>query len=302
MAATAVLAAAGQSEWFATWFDSPHYHQLYGARNDAEAARFVDALTARLEIRPDARVLDLGCGAGRHSRRLASKGFDVTGLDLAAGSIREARQHAHARLRFRRHDMRVPFGLDRFDCVFNFFTSFGYFTEPREHMAVLHNIAASLRPGGRLVLDYLNPRYAEARLVPEETIEIDGTAYVLTRWTDGRHFFKRIVIADSAGGPVEYEERVARFSLDDFERMLTANHLALEMVYGDYGLSHYDAGQSPRMILVARKQAASGQAGYARERFFRTRLSVSGVTPRYDASMNCGTRCTMDGYFLTKAS
>ena len=290
------------TEWFASWFDSPHYHRLYGARDDAEAGRFVDALAARLEIGPAARALDLGCGAGRHSRRLASKGLDVVGLDLSAHSIREARQHEHARLRFRRHDMREPFGRERFDWVFNFFTSFGYFTEPREHAAVVRNIAASLRPGGRLVLDYLNPRYAEARLVPEETVEIDGTAFVLTRWTDGRHFFKRIVLPDTAGGPFEYQERVARFTLDDFERMLTANHLTLEAVHGDYGLGRYDAGQSPRMILVARKQAANGQAGYARDRFLRTRLSVSGVTPRYDASMNCGTRCTMDGYFLTKAS
>ena len=302
MAATAVLEGTRQSEWFASWFDSPHYHRLYGRRDDAEAARFVDALTARLGIGPAARVLDLGCGAGRHSRRLAAQGLDVTGLDLSANSIREARLHEHAGLRFRRHDMRVPFGHERFDGVFNFFTSFGYFTEPREHLAVVRNIAASLRPGGQLVLDYLNSAYAEARLVPDETVNIDGTAYVLTRWTDGRHFFKRIVIPDTGAEPFEYVERVARFTLDDFERMLTTNHLELEAVYGDYGLGDYNAGQSPRMILVARKQAANGQAGYARDRFLRTRLSVSGVTPRYDASMNCGTRCTMDGYFLTKAS
>ena len=37
-----------QNGWFAVWFDSPHYHQLYAHRSDAEAAGFIDALTARL--------------------------------------------------------------------------------------------------------------------------------------------------------------------------------------------------------------------------------------------------------------
>ena len=283
------------TEWFASWFDSPHYHQLYGKRDDAEAARFVDALTGALAIRPAARVLDLGCGAGRHARQLASRGLHVTGLDLAASSIREARKHEHARLRFQRHDMRVPFGRRHFDVVFNFFTSFGYFQDATENLAVVHHIATALKPGGRLVLDYLNTRPAETRLVREETTTIDGTAYQLSRWTDGRHFFKRVVIANGAGTPLEYVERVARFTLDDFERMFAAHHLKLETVYGDYRLGAYEPGRSPRMILVARK-------GYARDRFLRTRLSVSGVTPRYDASMNCGTRCASDGYFLTKAS
>jgi SAM-dependent methyltransferase len=296
MAATATRPETRQSEWFASWFDSPHYHRLYGRRDDAEAARFVDALTLRLEIEPGARVLDLGCGAGRHSRRLASKGLRVTGLDLAANSIREAREHEHALLRFRRHDMRMPFGRQRFDYVFNFFTSFGYFSDRREHLAVVRNMATALRPGGRLVLDYLNSRYAEARLVPEETAEVDGPAYQLTRWTDGRHFFKRIVIANGAGRPFEYVERVARFTLHDFERMFAAHHLNLEAAYGDYTLGAYETARSPRMILVARKP------DHARDRCLRTRLSVSGVTPRYDASMNCGTRCTRDGYFLTNAS
>lgn len=284
------------AEWFASWFDSPHYHRLYGKRDESEAARFVDRLTARLAVTPAARVLDLGCGAGRHARRLAAKGLDVTGLDLAANSIREARKHEHANLRFRRHDMRVPFGRQRFDYVFNFFTSFGYFSDRREHLAVVRNMATALRPGGRLVLDYLNSRYAEARLAPREKTEIDGAAYELTRWTDRRHFFKRIVITNADGASAEYRERVAGFTLDDFDGMLAAHHLNLEAVYGDYNLGAYDTVRSPRMILIARKP------GHARERCLRTRLSVSGVTPRYDASMNCGTRCTRDGYFFTKAS
>ena len=290
MAAAAVPAGRQHSEWFASWFDSPHYHRLYGSRNEAEAARFVDELVTRLGARPGARALDLGCGAGRHSKHLASKGLHVTGIDLAANSISEARKHEHPHLRFRRHDMRVPFGRRAFDYVFSFFTSFGYFEDQGENLAVVRNIAHSLRPGGRLVLDYLNVTDAETRLVPEETKEIGGTAYRLTRWTDNSHFFKKIVIDDGSRQPFEYLERVARFGIDDFRRMLWAHNLAIETVYGDYGLNAFDPEVSPRMIIVANALGAGTCGRYVRERFLRTRLSVSGVMPRYDASMNCGTR------------
>ena len=69
------------------------------------------------------------------------------------------------------------------------------------------------------MLDYLNVRHAEAVLTPEEVREIDGVIYRLTRWTDARHFFKRIMVEDGTAAPLEYMERVARFGLQDFERM-----------------------------------------------------------------------------------
>jgi SAM-dependent methyltransferase len=280
MLTTTIQPVTQRPEWFASWFDSFHYHKLYAQRDDAEAARFIDELIPRLRPGKGARVLDLGCGAGRHARHLASKGLRVTGMDLAAGSIREAKKSERPCLRFRQHDMRVPFGRNAYDCVFNFFTSFGYFEEPDEHMTVVRNIATSLRPGGSLVLDYLNVRHAEARLTSEEVREIDDVVYRLTRWTDARHFFKRIVIEGRVGEPLEYVERVAKFSLHDFERMFAAHDLSIEEVHGDYRLSSYDALDSPRMILVARKGRGGVDAGYFRERLLRTRLSVSGEIPR----------------------
>jgi SAM-dependent methyltransferase len=286
MAATADPATTQRSEWFESWFDSFHYHKLYAHRDEAEAARFLDELIARLEPHRGARALDLGCGTGRHSKYLASKGLQVTGMDLAAGSIREAKKSEQPWLRFLQHDMRVPFGRHTFDYVFNFFTSFGYFEEPGEHLAVVRHIATSLRPDGRLVLDYLNMQYAEARLTREEVKQVDGVIYRLTRWTDAGHLFKRIVVEDGATGPLEYLERVARFTVEDFQRMFAAHDLSIEDVYGDYGLNPYDSETSPRMILVARKNGTSRDAGYLRDRFLRSRLSVSGETPRYEASMN----------------
>lgn len=159
---TATAARPGQgAQWFASWFDSPYYRKLYASRDDAEAARLVDALLETLQPDRGADVLDLGCGAGRHAKRLAAHGLRVTGMDLSASSILEASRFERPGLRFRRYDMRRPFGKKAFDYVFNFFTSFGYFENEAEHTTVVRNMSRSLRTGGRLVLDYLNwPRFA----------------------------------------------------------------------------------------------------------------------------------------------
>src|SRR5690349_12319012 len=114
-----------EQAWFKSWFDSRFYHHLYANRDEQEARDFIDSLLQWLKPLPDARILDLGCGRGRHSKYLASHGFDVTGIDLAASSIDVAKMHQRDNLRFYRQDMRLPFGKTTFNFVFSFFTSFG---------------------------------------------------------------------------------------------------------------------------------------------------------------------------------
>src|SRR4029078_1778507 len=92
MTSTVAERTVNTTPWFASWFDSIHYHKLYAHRDETEAARFIDQLIAHLGPSQGAHVLDLGCGAGRYSRQLAAKGLRVVGMDLAAGSIKEARK------------------------------------------------------------------------------------------------------------------------------------------------------------------------------------------------------------------
>jgi SAM-dependent methyltransferase len=253
-------------EWFSAWFDTRHYQQLYAHRGDHEAGALIDKLIARLEPAEGAAMLDLACGTGRHARHLAARGFHVTGLDLSAVSITQAREHEGPRLRFCRHDMRRPFGVDAFDYVFNLFTSFGYFEHPAENLTVVANIARALRPGGTLVLDYLNVEGAEVRLVPEEVIAQGRVAYRVFRWTDRRHLFKQIVIDEGAGGrPVEHTERIARLTVEDFRYMFALYDLRIEASYGDYSLDPFVPSTSPRLILVASRGSGPQSGGAARK-------------------------------------
>ncbi len=240
--------------WFKDWFNSPYYHQLYFKRDEAEAAAFIDKLIDHLKPPPGAQMLDVACGKGRHSILLAEKGFNVTGIDLSEDSIREAKEHETENLEFFVHDMRLPFRINYFDYGFNFFTSFGYFKTRREHDNAIRTIAQSLKPGGTFVLDYLNVHYAEDHLVHKSDKQIDDVNYYITKWFDEEHFYKKIVVEDdNMEEPMEYTEKVAKFSLGDFTEMFAYQGLQIQEVFGDYQFNSYDVKNSPRMVMIAKK-------------------------------------------------
>jgi SAM-dependent methyltransferase len=244
-----------RAEWYRNWFNSPYYHLLYFQRDEQEAAAFIDALLKHLNPPAGSRMLDVACGKGRHSIYLASKGYQVTGIDISADSIEEALGFQAENLEFFVHDMRLPFRMNYYDYAFNFFTSFGYFHSRREHDNAIRTIAQALRPDGWFVIDYLNPHYVENHLVYKSEIKKDEVNFIITRWLDEDYFYKKIVVEDEENlhEPLEYTERVAKFSLGDFNDMLAYQGLQIQDVYGDYQFGSYDVNQSPRMILLARK-------------------------------------------------
>lgn len=242
------------NEWYKQWFNSPYYHKLYFERDEEEARKFISRILQQLQPLPQSRLLDVACGRGRHSRILASQGFDVTGFDLSFDSISYANQFANEDLHFYQHDMRLPFWINYFDYAFNFFTSFGYFATRREHDDAIRTITSSLKPSGILVFDYLNVHFAEDHLVHNETKMIGTTQFELHRWQDEEHFYKQIIISDAElKQPLEFTEKVKKFSLGDFTDMLSFQKMQIEMVYGNYELEPYDIKTTPRMILIAKK-------------------------------------------------
>ncbi|HEX2606176.1 MAG TPA: class I SAM-dependent methyltransferase [Flavisolibacter sp.] len=242
-------------EWYKDWFNSPFYHKLYFERDEKEAQLFITRLVEHLQPPPGSRMLDVACGRGRHSKFLASKGYDVTGIDLSFDSIQYAKQFEKENLHFFQHDMRLPSWVNYFDYAFNFFTSFGYFNTRREHDDAVRTVAQSLKPEGRLLFDFLNVHFVEDRLVHNEHKKIAETEYEIHRWQDEGYFYKKIIVRDpSLKEPFEHTEKVAKFSLGDFTDMLSFQEMQVTEVFGNYELQPYDIRKTPRMIVLAEKK------------------------------------------------
>lgn len=98
--------AAPEPEWFGTWSDSPYFHLHYRNWSFTQANVFIDALQDHLHPKPDAHLLNLAGGEGRHALQSGERNYQVSRLNVSAGGIATVPQHTQ--LYFRVPDMRNP--------------------------------------------------------------------------------------------------------------------------------------------------------------------------------------------------
>lgn len=234
--------------WFASWFDTPYYHILYKDRNYREAQIFMDNLTHYLNLPEKAKVLDLACGKGRHSIYLNQLGFDVVGADLSENSIASAKTNENNHLHFQVHDMREPFE-EKFDAIFNLFTSFGYFENEEDNLSTLKAIKDSLTEYGFAVIDFMNVQQVLENLVPEEVKTVENIDFHIKRYHKDGHIYKEIDFEDK-GEKFHFTERVRAFTLEDFETMMEEAGIFLLDIFGDYKLKKFHKKDSERLIMI----------------------------------------------------
>jgi SAM-dependent methyltransferase len=231
------------SEWFKQWFGE-EYLQLYAHRDEAEADRAVKLLQRVLPWQAGWRVLDVGCGAGRHARALEAAGARCFGLDLSASLLQRARQVTTAPLI--RADMRaLPIRPRSMDLTVNLFTSFGYFEHDNEHAAALKEMASTVRRGGWFVLDFLHASTVRSGLVPGPRPLGSGTTGERRLSRDGRFVCKIVKLADGR----RLEERVRLFAPGELEALLGGAGVRVAHEFGDYDGGPLKPG-APRTLLI----------------------------------------------------
>jgi SAM-dependent methyltransferase len=241
-----------EKSWFETWFSSPYYTVLYNGRDDREAKRFMPRLLGYLQPPAGAKFFDTPCGTGRHSGCLSSAGFSVTGIDLSNEFIMTAQARVK-NAKFYRHDMRRIFRPNEYDFALNLFTSFGYFSD-EENTVALQAISAGLRQGGIIVIDFLNTCRVVQSLVSHEVSIVSGVTFDIHRSVQQGVIIKDIDVRN--GQSLHFSEHVRALYVEDFTLYCEASGLQIMNVFGDYDLNEYQPEHSERMIVVAKKIAA----------------------------------------------
>jgi len=235
--------------WYREWFGE-EYLELYAHRNRDEAERQADFVEAQIGKPEPRAVLDLGCGAGRHTDVLRGRGHRVLGTDLSLTLL--ARRPDLPRVA---GDMRrLPFRGESFDWVLNFFTSFGYFESERENFQVLEEVVRILTPGGGFLIDLMNPEPVISNLQATETFTTDGRTVDIERWYDpqARRVNKRIHITRPDRPDRTFLESVRAYRAEEVEIGLQWAGLQVTGTYGNFLGDPYDR-DSERLIVVARK-------------------------------------------------
>ena len=239
-----------KTHWFTSWFNTPYYHILYKHRNDDDAQLFMKNITQFLKLPKSSHIADLPCGKGRHSVFLNSLGYKVTGGDLSKNSILYAKQFENENLDFEVYDMRDPI-KEKYDAIFNLFTSFGYFEDDSEDIAILNSMKNGLKKDGYLVLDFLNVEKLKTSLVLKETKTIDNIEFHIKREIKNGFILKHIsFFADNKLH--NFTEQVKYIDLEKFKNYFGKVGLEIKNVFGNYELSKFDPEISNRLIFVVK--------------------------------------------------
>ena len=238
--------------WFVNWFDSPYYHALYKNRDEKEAQVFIDNLVHHLQIKKGSKLIDIACGKGRHATYFNSLEFDVVGVDLSPNSIASAKKNENNTLQFAVHDMREVYRKNYFDVVTNLFTSFGYFEKDEDEQKAINAMVSNLKVGGVLIIDFMNVKKVISNLVASEQKTIDDITFDIRRKMENKHIIKDIHIIE---GTIQehFQEKVKALTLADFSNFISSANLRIIDIFGNYKLEDFNASNSDRLIIIAKK-------------------------------------------------
>ena len=212
--------------------------------------REVDVLIEVLGLNPSERVLDLGCGWGRHLAELKKRGFEnLVGVDVQGAFL----EPVEGVTMLEGYAAQLEFEAE-FDAVYCAFSAL--LSTPDAAQNVFSAVSRALKPGGRFLFDVTN----RERLVQAEPSRSwrggDGLPWVLeeTRFDllTGAQVISQTRVYP--GGHTE-TRTLTRFhyTLAELAQILQSAGLTVADVYGDWQLHPYTA-ESPRTLLIARKE------------------------------------------------
>lgn len=218
------------NEW-QRFFDShsPKYDENVFTK---DTEREVGFLLELLSLPRGARVLDMGCGTGRHAIGLAAAGLEVTGVDISAGMLDKARQKAEqagVEVNWIQYDARKWQGSGEFDAVLGLCEGaiglLEHSDDPWERdVIVLQNMAASLRPGGTMVITALNAG-RPLRQLSDDDIIAGKYDYV-------GQFEPTDVTIETPEGAQQVEARERHYTPAELVRIVRQTDLDVEQVWG----------------------------------------------------------------------
>jgi ubiquinone/menaquinone biosynthesis C-methylase UbiE len=244
-------------EWTHEYFERG-YAQRWGLGGPTDQVR-VEArrLWDLLHLTPASRVVDIGCGHGRHALALAERGADVVGLDSAVALLARARDlssELRTEVRWIRGDMRrLPLRSACADAAI-MMDAFGFFETEDEHEAVLREAGRVLITGGRLALKVVNggPVLADFRDTVRE--ERNGVVVSIsnTLTFSPARMTQRISVTGTRGHG-EYERRQRLYRVEELRAALTRAGFAVAGVFASPDGAAFEPDASSTIWMIGQR-------------------------------------------------
>ena len=194
-------------------------------------------------IDQDNKIIDLGCGDGRITNELGSRGYTCTGIDFSKRKIEIAKSQQSGNVRFFVKDIREFRSEKKYDIVICIYDVVGSFPEEKENLKILETAHKCLQPNGKIIISVMNKEISRNSCSKHGNV-IDGIENNIdillklkgsnTMQQTGDVFDGKIMIYDSKDDvfyrkeqffdpdylPIEYVVRDKRFSKKEIEKLL----------------------------------------------------------------------------------
>ena len=246
-----------ESQWWENFFHGVALDFWRAAVNEEQTRTEANFIQKHLGLFSGARVLDVPCGNGRLALELASRGFNLTGVDMASEFIAEAKTMSAKRdlkIEWQERDMRDLPTWETFDGAFCFGNSFGYLEE-HENAEFIASVFRALKPGARFIIDSgaiaesILPTFQEHR-----SFELGGITLVIDSQYDheqARLFTDYTFIRDGKSDKRPGSQRI--YTYREITELLRKLGFLVEAAYSSPTGDPYKLG-AQRLLLVSEKR------------------------------------------------
>jgi SAM-dependent methyltransferase len=199
------------------------------------------------------KVLDVCCGAGRHARALAARGYTVTGVERDAAAVARGREleggpgYIQANVRDYRPEAAA------YDLAIVMSQSFGYF-DAATNRDLLQWLANGIRHGGRIILDLWNPEFFAAHQGQRDLQTPAGLVHETKRVVDGRLFVR---LDYPGSGQDDFEWQL--FTIAEMRSMAKSVGLHLTIACTDCDATTIPSPENPRVQFVLERGGVTGR-------------------------------------------
>ncbi len=242
------------SDWTKTYFDE-FYLKYFLLNQNREITEKQVRLIEKF-VKAGGKILDAGCGIGRHSILLGERGYHVIGIDSSPIYIEHAKKEAEIKnlknVSFEISDVRKITYENKFDLIISMWSSFGYFDD-ETNFKILKNFHKALKPNGKIIIDIENRDYILKYFVKETFREKDGL-FILER----RKFHPLTSIVSThryvVGKSVrkDYIRNIRIYSATEMINLFKNANFKTVSIFGDYSGEKF-IENSKRIIIIGQK-------------------------------------------------